>query len=68
MESLDNSKVSSEIFYRCQPGLSLEGRITSVCDENGRWSPDPSQLACTTMSAGICNVKFRDWIGLTENV
>jgi len=56
VEPFNNSKVSSEIFYQCQPGPSLEGRMTSVCGEDGRWSPDPSQVGCIITSAGIWGI------------
>ena len=41
-----STTVGSEIAYQCQSGLLPEGRITSVCGEDGRWTPDPANLIC----------------------
>ena len=38
--------VSSVIDYQCQqPGFAFSPP-SSVCREDGRWSPDPSQMVC----------------------
>ena len=34
------------VTFSCPPGLALTGPNSSVCNENGEWEPDPSQLTC----------------------
>ena len=46
VEPVTNTTVGSEIVYQCQSGFLPEGRMTSVCRENGRWNPDPATLLC----------------------
>ena len=40
-----NTTVSSFIFYRCQSGFT-PSNSSSVCGEDGMWTPDPSQVTC----------------------
>ena len=40
-----NTTEGSEVFYSCDPGLVLEGRMRAVCTGNG-WSPNPAELSC----------------------
>ena len=46
VEPVTNTTVDSEIVYQCQSGFLPEGRMTSVCRGDGRWTPDPSILMC----------------------
>ena len=46
LESYTDTINGSEVFYSCDPGLVPEGRMRSVCTENG-WSPTPGDLNCT---------------------
>ena len=46
VEPFSSTIVGSEIAYECQSGLLPEGRMTSVCGEDGRWNPDPATLMC----------------------
>ena len=46
VESFNSTTVGSEIAYQCQSGLVPEGRMTSVCREDGRWNPNPATLMC----------------------
>ena len=46
VEPFSSTTVGSEIAYQCQSGFLPEGRRTSVCGEDGRWSPDPATLIC----------------------
>ena len=46
VEPFGSTKVGSEILYQCHPGLLQEGRGTLLCEEDGRWNPDPQSL-CT---------------------
>ena len=41
-----NTTVSSVIAYQCQQSGFAPSPPSSVCDENGTWSPDPSQVVC----------------------
>ena len=41
-----STTVGSQIAYWCQSGFLPEGRMTSVCGEDGRWNPDPATLLC----------------------
>ena len=45
-EPFSNTTVGSEIAYQCQSGLLPEGRMTSVCGEDGMWNPEPATLIC----------------------
>ena len=36
-----NTMEGSEVHYHCRDGFTLEGRMTSVCEENGSWNPTP---------------------------
>ena len=53
-----NTAVSSVIFYQCQQSGFMPSAPSSVCGEDGTWSPDPSQVTCmvtpvtTTMPTG----------------
>ena len=53
-----NTAVSSVIFYQCQQQGLVPSVPSSVCGEDGEWSPDPSQVMCmvtqvtTTMPTG----------------
>ena len=38
------------IAYQCEEGLVPEGRVEAMCDDDGRWSPDPTQHVCTTLT------------------
>ena len=38
--------VSSVIVYQCQQSGFAPSLPSSVCGEDGRWSPDPSQVVC----------------------
>ena len=46
VEPFSSTTVGSEIAYQCQSGLLPEGRMTSVCGEDGRWNPDTTILIC----------------------
>ena len=46
VEPFNNTTVGSEVAYQCQSGLQPEGRMTSVCEEDGKWNPDPATLMC----------------------
>ena len=37
----------TEIMYKCRPKLQPQNNITSVCESDGRWSPDPALHNCT---------------------
>ena len=46
----------SEITYQCDDGLTPEGTMTAVCEEDGEWRPNPGDVECRkndTLSAGI---------------
>ena len=38
------------IAYQCEEGLVPEGRVEAMCDDDGRWSPDPTQHICIAMT------------------
>ena len=46
LENYTSTTNGSEVFYSCDPGLVPEGRMRTVCYENG-WSPNPADLTCT---------------------
>ena len=41
-----NTTVSSVIVYQCQQSV-FASQLSSVCVDNGTWSPDPTQVVCT---------------------
>ena len=48
-----NTTVSSVIVYQCQLSGFAPSVPTSVCGEDGRWSPDPSQVLCVTVPGNL---------------
>ena len=62
-----NTAVSSVIFYQCQQSGLVPSVPSSMCGEDGMWSPDPSLVTCmvttvtTKMPPGIdedCNYQW----------
>ena len=51
----NSTTVGSEIVYQCQSGLLPEGRMTSVCREDGMWNPDPATLLCEGKSYALAS-------------
>ena len=51
LENYTATTHGSEAFYICDPGHVPEGRMRTVCTENG-WSPSPDGLNCTV---GMCS-------------
>ena len=48
--------VSSVILYQCQqPGL-VPSSNSSVCEEDGRWSPDPSRVVCVMIPGTLSEI------------
>ena len=45
----NGTTVSSVIVYQCQQSGFIPSAPSSVCGENGRWSPDPSQVVCVQL-------------------
>ena len=45
LESYSIRTEGSVLFYSCDPGLVPEGRMRTVCTENG-WRPNPADLNC----------------------
>jgi len=41
-----STRVSSVIFYRCWQSGFAPSSSSAVCMDDGRWSPDPSQVVC----------------------
>ena len=56
VEPFCSTTVNSEIVYQCQPEVLPEERRTLLCQEDGRWSPDPQGL-CTGISLLILSYK-----------
>ena len=51
--------VNSEIFYQCEESGFSPSSNSSLCEEDGVWSPDPSQVMCKmiiTAAAGNIRV------------
>ena len=38
------------IGYQCEEGLVPEERVEAMCDDDGRWSLDPTQHMCRAMT------------------
>ena len=51
-----NTTVSSVIIYQCQPSGFTPSSNSSVCEEDGRWSPDPSQVACMMVPGTLMEI------------
>ena len=47
IEAYHNTTEGAEIFFRCNPGFVAAGRMRAVCGADGRWNPEPFDLACT---------------------
>ena len=45
----NGTTVSSVVIYQCQQSGFIPSAPTSVCGEDGRWSPDPSQVVCVEL-------------------
>ena len=41
-----NTTVNSFIFYECQQPEFVPSNSSSICREDGMWSPDPSLVMC----------------------
>ncbi len=41
-----NQTESSVITFQCDPGFSLVGTDTAICNNSGLWDPDPALLEC----------------------
>ena len=41
-----STRVGSVIFYQCWQSGFDPSSLSAVCMEDGRWSPDPSQVVC----------------------
>ena len=51
-----NTTVSSVIVYQCQPSGFTPSSTSSVCEEDGRWSPDPSQVLCVMVPGTLMEI------------
>ena len=48
-----NTTVSSVIVYQCQQPGFTPTPPDSVCDENGTWSPNPTQVVCMMITTTL---------------
>ena len=48
--------VSSVIVYQCQQTGFAPSPPSSVCVEDGTWSPDPSQVVCVTLTGMLMEI------------
>ena len=48
--------LSSVIFYQCQQSGFTPSSNSSVCEEDGAWSPDPSQVACVMIPGTLIEI------------
>ena len=48
--------VSSVIVYQCQQSGFAPSVPSSVCGEDGRWSPDPSQVVCVMLPGMLIEI------------
>ena len=46
--SIEATVENSMIFYRCDDGLFPMINLSSTCDSNGMWNPNPRDQSCTT--------------------
>ena len=51
-----NTTVSSVIVYQCQQSGFTPSVPSSVCGEDERWSPDPSQVVCATLTGMLMEI------------
>ena len=62
-----NTTVSSFIFYECQQPGFVPSNSSSICVEDGMWTPDPSLLMCleepTTISIPTKGIQLEINIG-----
>ena len=48
--------VSSVIVYQCQQQGFTPSQPSSVCGEDGTWSPDPTQLVCVMLPGMLMEI------------
>ena len=41
-----STTVGSLLYYRCQESGFISSQTSSVCGEDGRWDPNPTQVVC----------------------
>ena len=41
-----STTVGSVLYYLCQESGFISSQTSSVCGEDGRWDPDPTQVVC----------------------
>ena len=74
-----STTISSVIVYQCQQSGFTPSPPSSVCGEDGTWSPDPTQVVCvmviptTTVTTGEMlvltgNMEFTDVVQLIRGV
>ena len=51
-----NTTVSSVIVYQCRQSGFTPSPPSSVCGEDERWSPDPSQVVCVTSTGMLMEI------------
>ena len=47
IDPYQNTTEGADIFFGCNPGFVPAGRMTAVCEADGRWNPDPADHRCT---------------------
>ena len=52
----NTTTVSSVIVYQCQQEGFAPSVSSSVCGEDGRWSPDPSQVVCAAVRGTLMEI------------
>ena len=56
MLELHTTTVNSVILYQCQQSGFAPSSNSSVCEEDGRWSPDPSQVMCVMVPGTLMEI------------
>ena len=57
--------VNSEIVYQCEESGFSPSSNSSLCGEDGMWSPDPSRVECRMITAKAGNIRVS--VALTNN-
>ena len=42
-----NTTEGSVVVFQCNPGFVPEGEMTTVCESDGQWSPNPGGVTCS---------------------
>ena len=57
--SYSSTLAGSSVTFQCADGLVPSGVETAVCGNDGRWTPDPANHACSSSSTGVYDISMQ---------